>query len=42
MDGLEVSNIDKVTANLAGEPTVQLSRLAENLSRAAAVTPRTI
>ena len=38
MDGLEVSDNDKVTANLAGEPTVQLSRLAENLTRAAAVT----
>ena len=38
MDGLEVSNNDKVTANPAGEPTVQLSRLAENLTRAAAVT----
>ena len=38
MDGLEVSNNDKVTANPAGEPTVQLTRSAENLTRAAAVT----
>ena len=38
MDGLDNQINDKVAANLAGEPTVQLSRLAENLTQAAAVT----